>query len=1389
MCLGTCLVPARSVDGQPAGASRDVSGLETRARERAASRTQGFNLFAFADFAATGMRSTSTFRFLVSNAGPMDIEQNLFGLVPAQALRSGTFYAEFTELTVYAAAAPGDWSRNRGMVPSLANALGGGAAVSYNYHFANPGVSSWTAIDGALGLNHRGVRSTSNNTCLNHTASGLPAGVTLMAGSDCPQTWGLSGFAGRPPVSPTAYRSVFAINKAGFRFNFFDVPRGFLDTTQTLGDRFATFGSFTDYGRERRVGFGKVLPGGLGDPKEPGYPLGLEWRFDAFTLNATPGVVYWQATVTNRSRDIYNVPLDYDSLYVGALARHGRSVRTRAGFDIQRGTAFFNEIGHNSTCDNAKSVPGSFSFGAYTGNCAPVGFGNGASAIVFLKSPIGDLRYKQFTDSSSSFFFPTSPVAGDTITYNMGHLCGDDCIQDRFSAPGTGFGVLASREALALGGTSPAALDPFQYWQLFHPANGALYGLGPRVDASNPRAGGGFNFFVPGTWRYATRPLSAPATGGDTLFLDTCHPIANRCVGIWLDTLPDRSIDFTRSATWVGAGPFHLAADSSAAMVLAIVAAPDSAGIEQSVNQAIALYQGFFIAPTAPPAPRVAAAQVIGGSTRQTLVRIFLDNRTIGYVDPFIQALSDRFRSARAGTVEGRLNQLNPRIGPAGRSLADTLATLARANVAQILVYKSCDNGRNFTSGSSPNFCTRDVVRDTLGRELGPAAYRTMSADSVVFTDGNVLAGQSYYYAFVPVTRGVKLALLDSTFATGRRAFDTTFVAPTSVFPTSAAAPNVAVVYVPASLQAGAVRSAVMFTQETGPSTLNPTRDTSFNTPTVTALDSLSDTASYRLVVGDTVVVKEYSTNNLVDSTVVIVRRTVPKSFTYLLAIPGVASSAYAQPVRARADTLRFVSRTRATLPIFGTVPASLDSTVGAQRVRTVILGNAGQFVSNNTASPAVGPLGQAVLVSVRGGVEVPVAIGNDLRPGQFTTNSRVLSSLDFGKVNVDVANRPILIAQTSSNAGGAQFLDKFWAIPRAGRILSSDRPTLDWQQTASRLLGTNAGELIFTFAGPEFGPRAPFSYAGGLAPLQTQFTASFGQRTNSSTTVNDASSVAAINTALKTSFTADSLLVINLPFTIVDASNNRVVKAAMQRADKYATYLLGTAPDTARVTVPADQWVPGEPLILLENASVADTLADGTIRRDANGRPVFVDVLTVLAYRAVIGCSASSPFTCNPLAGRGGTGYISADPGQELHVRYAVPFTSDREFAFRVSPLVAGTRLRSVTAAMLDSVNVVPNPYVLYSNFETNPTNEQRIMFTHLPPRGVIRIYTASGQFVQQIIWTPTELANSGDLYFNLLTREGTEMASGLYVFTVTATDDSGRKKSSRIGRFIIIR
>ena len=115
-----------------------------------------------------------------------------------------------------------------------------------------------------------------------------------------------------------------------------------------------------------------------------------------------------------------------------------------------------------------------------------------------------------------------------------------------------------------------------------------------------------------------------------------------------------------------------------------------------------------------------------------------------------------------------------------------------------------------------------------------------------------------------------------------------------------------------------------------------------------------------------------------------------------------------------------------------------------------------------------------------------------------------------------------------------------------------------------------------------------------------------------------------------------------------------------------------------------------------------------------------------------------------------------------------------------------------------LSLINVVPNPYVMFSQYE-QVDNVKRIYFTGLPSRGTVRIYTASGQFVQQLTWTEADLEKNctatvnttacqatGDLAWDMRTREDLEIGPGFYIFVVS-TDVGGGKKE-KLGKFVVI-
>ena len=106
-----------------------------------------------------------------------------------------------------------------------------------------------------------------------------------------------------------------------------------------------------------------------------------------------------------------------------------------------------------------------------------------------------------------------------------------------------------------------------------------------------------------------------------------------------------------------------------------------------------------------------------------------------------------------------------------------------------------------------------------------------------------------------------------------------------------------------------------------------------------------------------------------------------------------------------------------------------------------------------------------------------------------------------------------------------------------------------------------------------------------------------------------------------------------------------------------------------------------------------------------------------------------------------------------------------------------------------LNNVIVVPNPYVGAASWEplSNEVGrgERRIYFMHLPSQCTIKIYTISGKLVDTIEHGfPTGSFSDGQESWNLVSRDGMDIAFGVYVYHVDAPG-IGQK----IGKFAVIK
>jgi len=349
--------------------------------------------------------------------------------------------------------------------------------------------------------------------------------------------------------------------------------------------------------------------------------------------------------------------------------------------------------------------------------------------------------------------------------------------------------------------------------------------------------------------------------------------------------------------------------------------------------------------------------------------------------------------------------------------------------------------------------------------------------------------------------------------------------------------------------------------------------------------------------------------------------------------------------------------------------------------------------------------------------------------------------------------------------------------------------PTVAWlpDSATANVAGTGDqanGTYRVTWGAKPYGAgeafRLNFNDPPGTAAI---IAASLTSRAAVSTTVATDSAAAAIQAVLGGTITKDSLAVLNLPFSIQNVTYNRpAMVAVLKRNTVNRTVLVGFSADTIRVNVPSNVWVPGDQLIVVERLGVGGTGAQ-----------------TASFSKARIGCNQVKyvRLSCNPVyAGTRGapelTVYLGETAGQVEAFTYHTPVTSASRFTIATVPPLRGARLTALTQTVADAlslVHTVPNPFIMLSQYGPNTERGQRLMFTHLPPRGVIRMYTVAGQFVQQIRWTEANLGADGDLSWNMRTREGNALAAGLYLYVITAEDASGRSIGSRINKFVVIR
>jgi hypothetical protein len=98
-----------------------------------------------------------------------------------------------------------------------------------------------------------------------------------------------------------------------------------------------------------------------------------------------------------------------------------------------------------------------------------------------------------------------------------------------------------------------------------------------------------------------------------------------------------------------------------------------------------------------------------------------------------------------------------------------------------------------------------------------------------------------------------------------------------------------------------------------------------------------------------------------------------------------------------------------------------------------------------------------------------------------------------------------------------------------------------------------------------------------------------------------------------------------------------------------------------------------------------------------------------------------------------------------------------------------------------LNEVSVVPNPYIVNSNYFNESPGNNLLRFTRLPNKCTISIYTITGEFVTTI---NHDDPFDGNEFWDLKNGQNQGIAPGLYIYVIKTPD--GNKK---IDKFAVVR
>ena len=147
--------------------------------------------------------------------------------------------------------------------------------------------------------------------------------------------------------------------------------------------------------------------------------------------------------------------------------------------------------------------------------------------------------------------------------------------------------------------------------------------------------------------------------------------------------------------------------------------------------------------------------------------------------------------------------------------------------------------------------------------------------------------------------------------------------------------------------------------------------------------------------------------------------------------------------------------------------------------------------------------------------------------------------------------------------------------------------------------------------------------------------------------------------------------------------------------------------------------------------------------------------------------------------------------PGSRYSINWNRNFWASDTFKFKVDSVenIAVDDLEKD----INDIRVVPTPYVGTNAMEEAVINSflnqpRKIMFTNLPSSCVINIFTSSGVKVKTIY--KNDGIDNGMVYWDLLNKEGLEIAAGMYLYHVAPTfSDKSLNKLEHTGKVAVIK